>query len=411
MSNFMQYKIQAPSDVHGAIDLPASKSISNRALILKAMSLSTTPLTNLSDCDDTQVMLNAFNFDTSEIDVKAAGTSMRFLTAFFSRLPGEWIITGTKRMKQRPIHILVDALKSIGARIDYLENEGYPPLLIKGTTLEGGEISLSGSVSSQFISALMMIAPEMKKGLTINITEELISKPYIALTIGMMKEFGVCAKWEDNKIIIPHSNYHADSYLVEGDWSGASYWYEILALANKGELILKGLFNNSMQGDSKIAELFLDLGVNTEFTSDGVHLTKSAPRIKKMFYDFSNIPDLAQTFAVTCCMLNIPFLFSGLQTLKIKETDRIEALKNELKKLGFVVQDRDDSILEWDGEKCHPESKPVITTYEDHRMAMAFAPVALCIPNVWISEPHVVSKSYPRFWEHLKSIGFQITEE
>ena len=406
----MQYKITAPNAINSIIPLPASKSISNRALILNALSHSISEIANLSDCDDTNVMVEAFTSGSNLIDVKAAGTSMRFLTAFLSITPGEWIITGTERMKERPIHLLVDALVSLGARIQYLGNVGYPPLKIKGTALDGGEIYLSGDVSSQFISALLMIAPSMSKGLTINLEGNIISVPYIKLTLGMMAQFGVKTNWDGRTIKIHPETYRSTNYTVESDWSGASYWYEMAALADEAHIELKGLFKNSMQGDSKVAELFLDLGVATEYSDDGVVLTKTGKVTKKMFHNFVNEPDLAQTFVVTCCMMGIPFLFTGLQTLKIKETDRIEALKNEMKKLGYLLYDSENSILEWNGERCEPEVDPVIKTYEDHRMAMAFAPAAMKLEHIHIAHPKVVTKSYPRFWDDLKSVGFSIEE-
>lgn len=406
----MQYKIKAPGAVNDIIHLPASKSVSNRALILNALSLSTFDIANLSDCDDTNVMVEAFRSGSSLIDVKAAGTSMRFLTAFLAITPGEWVITGTERMKERPIHLLVDALVSLGARIQYLGKVGYPPLKIKGTSLDGGEIFLSGDVSSQFISALLMIAPTMNKGLTIHLEGDIISIPYIKLTLGMMAEYGVKTHWDGRTIKIHPEEYKATHYTVESDWSAASYWYEMAALLDDSRIELKGLFRNSMQGDSKVAELFLDLGVATEYTEDGVILTKTGKKTKKLFHNFVSEPDLAQTFAVTCCIMGIPFMFTGLQTLKIKETDRIEALKNELKKLGYLLYDSEDSILEWDGERCEPEANPVVKTYEDHRMAMAFAPAAIKLDHINIAEPKVVTKSYPRFWDDLKSVGFTIEE-
>lgn len=406
----MQYNIKAPRSIKSVVKLPASKSISNRALILNALSMGESKIENLSDCDDTKVMIDAFEMHSNLIDVKAAGTSMRFLTAFLSRFPGEWIITGTERMQERPIYVLVDALKALGARIDYLGKIGYPPLKIKGTALDGGEIHLSGEVSSQFISALLMIAPTMTKGLIIHLEGNIISVPYIKLTLGMMAQFGVKAHWEGNTIKIYPEEYRPTEYVVESDWSAASYWYEMAALSEDAEIELKGLFKNSMQGDSKVAELFLDLGINTEFTGSGVKLTKTSRIAKKMFHNFVNEPDLAQTFVVTCCLMNIPFLFTGLQTLKIKETDRIEALKAEMKKLGYIITDSENSILEWDGERCQPDKVPVIKTYEDHRMAMAFAPAAIKIENIKIAHPNVVTKSYPSYWENLKDVGYIISE-
>ncbi len=407
----MQYKIMAPKAINSTIALPASKSISNRALILNGLSLNASTLENLSDCDDTQVMIEAFRSGSSLIDVKAAGTSMRFLTALLAITPGEWIITGTERMQERPINILVEALTSLGARISYIANIGYPPLKIKGTALDGGDIYLSGDVSSQFISALLMIAPTMSKGLTIHLEGDIISIPYIKMTLGMMSQFGVKAHWEDKIIRIHPQEYRPTHYVVESDWSAASYWYEMDALRDSAHIELKGLFKESLQGDSKVSELFLDLGVNTEFTENGVILTKSDRITKKMFHNFVNEPDLAQTFVVTCCMMNIPFMFTGLQSLKIKETDRIEALKAEMKKLGYLIYDSQNSILEWNGERCEPETEAVIHTYEDHRMAMAFAPAAIKIDHINMAHPNVVTKSYPNYWNDLKTVGFTIEEK
>lgn len=408
----MKYKVTAPeASIQIDIKLPASKSISNRALILKALSNSTYPIENLSDCDDTRVMVEAFSSTDHTFDIGAAGTSMRFLTAYLSIRPGEWTITGSKRMQQRPINILVEALNTLGAHIEYLKNQGFPPLKIKGSVLSGGDIFLSGGISSQFISALLMIAPTMEKGLTLHLEGNIISIPYIKLTLSMMEQFGVKCDWEDNVIKIFPVIYKPIPYLVESDWSAASYWYSIVALSNDAQVELKGLFKNSGQGDSKVAELFLDLGVETQFTDEGVILSKTSRRVKKLFHNFVDEPDLAQTFAVTCCMMGIPFLFTGLQTLKIKETDRIEALKNELKKLGYVITDSQNSILEWNGETCKPEQDPMIATYEDHRMAMAFAPAALKLDNLTIAEPMVVTKSYPYFWDDLRKAGFSVSEQ
>ncbi len=409
----MQYKIMAPKAINSTIFLPSSKSISNRALILNALSMNASTLENLSDCDDTNVMIDAFksgSIGNNLIDVKAAGTSMRFLTALLAITPGEWIITGTERMQERPINILVEALTSLGARITYLGNIGYPPLKIKGTALDGGEIYLSGDVSSQFISALLMIAPMMSKGLTIHLEGNIVSIPYIKLTLGMMAQFGVKTHWDDKTIKIYPEEYKPTHYVVESDWSAASYWYEMAALADDAHIELKGLFKNSMQGDSRVAELFADLGISTEYTDESVVLKKTNKVTKKMFHNFVNEPDLAQTFVVTCCMMNIPFMFTGLQSLKIKETDRIEALKAEMKKLGYLIYDSENSILEWNGEKCEPEPDAVIKTYEDHRMAMAFAPAAIKLGHINIAHPNVVTKSYPRYWNDLKHVGFTVEE-
>ena len=408
----MKYLIKAPEErLRASVQLPASKSISNRALILNALSYSPYDIHNLSDCDDTEVMVKALNSDSRDFDIKAAGTAMRFLTAFLSKIVGEWTITGTERMKNRPIKLLVDALNSLGARIEYIEKEGYPPLRIFGSALQGGEISLAGGVSSQYISALLMIAPLMENGLTLHLEGNIISRPYINLTLQLMEQFGVKATWNGQTIKILPQEYKPIRFTVESDWSAASYWYSIMALSKNAEIELLGLFKNSLQGDAAGAKLFAQLGVGTTFTDRGVVLKYNGNVTKKLIYNFVNEPDLAQTFVVTCVLLNIPFRFTGLQSLKIKETDRIEALKTELRKLGYLLTDSNDSILEWNGERCEPEADPIIATYEDHRMAMAFAPAALVLlKGLKVADPEVVTKSYPAYWEDLRKAGFALIE-
>lgn len=405
----MNYHILAPARIQTVVQLPASKSISNRALILNALSYSPYDIKNLSDCDDTGVMVNALNSNDNHFDVKAAGTAMRFLTAFLSKVVGEWVITGTERMKQRPIKLLVEALNSVGARIEYMENEGYPPLHIFGSALQGGEITMSGGVSSQYISALLMIAPLMEKGLTIHLKGNIISRPYIHLTLQLMEQYGVKAHWIGSSIKILPQEYKPVRFTVESDWSAASYWYEIMLLSKNTQIELEGLFKNSFQGDAKGAELFARLGIGTTFTGQGIRLYRNGNTCPKLTYNFIDEPDLAQTFVVACVLTNTPFRFTGLQSLKIKETDRIEALKTELRKIGYILQDSNNCILEWNGERCAPETSPVIATYEDHRMAMAFAPATLVLEDgITIADPGVVSKSYPCYWEDLKKAGFEV---
>ncbi len=385
------------------INLPASKSISNRALILNALAYSPYDINNLSDSDDTRVLLKALESNDNHFDIGAAGTSMRFLTAFLSKTLGEWTITGSERMKQRPIKILVEALNNLGAKIEYMEKEGFPPLRIFGSALMGGKIKLNGGVSSQYISALMMVAPYMQNGLRIILEGKIISRPYIYMTLGMMKEYGVTADFTDNIIDIKPQTYNPIPFTVESDWSGASYWYEILSIAGDGKIFLKGLRENSYQGDSKVAQLFEQLGVCSTYEEEGVLLTGTGKYTDKMAYDFTDQPDLAQTFAVTCCIKNIPFYFTGLESLKIKETDRIAALITELGKLGYILHEPQEGGLAWQGDRKETTGQVSIATYEDHRMAMAFAPVALT-REITIEHPEVVSKSYPRFWEDLKKL-------
>ena len=388
------------------INLPSSKSISNRALILNALAYSPYEVKNVSDCDDTRVMIKALDSNDSTFDIGAAGTSMRFLTAFLSKTVGEWIITGSERMKQRPIKLLVDALNSLGARIEYVENEGFPPLRIFGSAMMGGEIRLNGGVSSQYISALMMIAPYMQNGLKILLEGNVISVPYIRMTMSMMKEYGVNVTFENNIIDIQPQQYNPIEYTVESDWSAASYWYEVLSLVGNGQIFLKGLYKNSTQGDSKVAELFTQLGVETEYQSNGVLLSATGNYCTEFQYDFIDQPDLAQTFAVTCCMLHIPFHFKGVQSLKIKETNRVAALIAELAKLGYTLFETAEGELAWKNESCEAANDIRIKTYEDHRMAMAFAPAALKTA-LTIEEAQVVSKSYPAFWDDFEKIQTQ----
>ena len=399
------------------VDLPASKSISNRALIIHALSGGSTLPENLSDCDDTSVIIEALRTMPEEINIKAAGTAMRFMTAYLSVTPGTHILTGTERMKHRPIGILVDALRTLGANIEYIGEEGYPPIRITGSTLKGGLLEIHGNVSSQYISALLMIGPMLKDGLTLRLIDHIISRPYIDLTLWMMGEFGAEAEWTSaDTITVNPKPYKSRDYFIENDWSGASYWYEILALNDdpESEIRLTGLMDGSKQGDSITRYIFSLLGVKTKLQSkkagipQTITLKKNGHCVPKLEYDFVNCPDLAQTFVVACAAMNIPFHFTGLSTLKIKETDRIEALKTEMRKLGYVVKDIDGSELLWDGERCEPSLEQGIDTYEDHRMALAFAPYAMKHNGLVINNPQVVTKSYPHYWDHLRQAGFKV---
>lgn len=412
-----QYRLTAPRRLDMTVDLPASKSISNRALIIHALSGGSTLPENLSDCDDTSVIIEALRTMPEEINIKAAGTAMRFMTAYLSVTPGTHILTGTERMKHRPIGILVDALRTLGANIEYIGEEGYPPLRITGSTLKGGLLEIHGNVSSQYISALLMIGPMLKDGLTLRLLDHIISRPYIDLTLWMMGEFGAEAEWTSaDTITVSPKPYKSRDYFIENDWSGASYWYEMLALNDdpESEIRLTGLMDGSKQGDSITRYIFSLLGVKTKLQSkkagipQTITLKKNGHCVPKLEYDFVNCPDLAQTFVVACAAMNIPFHFTGLSTLKIKETDRIEALKTEMRKLGYVVKDIDGSELLWDGERCEPSLEQGIDTYEDHRMALAFAPYAMKHNGLVINNPQVVTKSYPHYWDHLRQAGFKV---
>ena len=417
----MQYKITPPRLIRQTIKLPASKSISNRALVIHALSGSQTMPENLSDCDDTEVIVRALHDNPYEINIKAAGTAMRFMTALLSVREGEeHVLTGTERMQHRPIGILVEALRKLGADISYAGEEGFPPLRIHGRSLEGGLLEIPGNISSQYISALLLIGPMLREGLTLHLTGDIISRPYIDLTLWTMREFGADPEWSDYETIVVKSlPYQERPYYIENDWSAASYWYEMIALSKTedDEIVLKGLMDGSKQGDSQVRYIFSLLGVKTVFkdTREGVPTTvmlkHSGRCVPKLEYDFVNCPDLAQTFVVCCALLGVKFHFRGLSTLKIKETDRIEALKKEMRKLGYIIHDRNNSELLWNGERCEPDLKAGIDTYEDHRMALAFAPAALRIDGLRINNPQVVTKSYPHYWDDLAQCGFCMEEQ
>ena len=401
------------------VKLPASKSISNRALIIYALSDCCILPENLSDCDDTEVIIRALRNRPATIDIGAAGTAMRFTTAYLAATDsGEHVLTGTERMKHRPIKVLVDALRRLGANIEYEGAEGFPPLRIKGQRLEGGRLEIEGNISSQYISALLMIGPVLSKGLMLHLKGEIISRPYIDLTLWTMREFGADAEWSSvDTIEVKPKPYQARSYYIENDWSAASYWYEMVALSDdkEVEVHLQGLMDGSKQGDSSVRYIFSLLGVKTSFGSlksgrpTKVTLRKNGHCVPRLEYDFVNSPDLAQTFVVTCCAMGVPFRFTGLQTLKIKETDRIKALKTEMAKLGYTLKSSNDCELSWDGQRSAFSSPVVIDTYDDHRMALAFAPLALQ-QSITIANPQVVTKSYPQFWSDLRDAGFVIQE-
>ena len=407
----MKYLVSKPNKtIVGSIILPSSKSIANRALIIHALSNSPFPIENLSDSDDTRVMKQVFNSNSNHFDIGHAGTAMRFLTAFLSKIVGEWIITGSDRMKQRPIGILVDALNKLGAKIEYLENDGFPPLKIYGSHLKGCVLELDGSVSSQYISALLMIAPTLEDGLTLRLKNKIMSRSYIEMTLKLMEQFGVTHVWKGNEIRISEQKYIARQFSVEADWSGASYWYEMAVLADEVDLELIGLTTDSLQGDSVLANWFEKLGIQTEKTEKGSRLKKIGKALPKFLQlNFIENPDVAQTFAVLCVMKQIPFHFTGLETLKIKETNRIAALQDELAKFGAKIDEPTHGELKWDGTfPIEKQTVPEIETYHDHRMAMAFAPACQTFVSLAILDPMVVTKSYPGFWDDLKKMGFEV---
>ncbi|MBQ5392265.1 MAG: 3-phosphoshikimate 1-carboxyvinyltransferase [Bacteroidaceae bacterium] len=407
--------VSASKTLNTCIVLPASKSISNRALVINALSNGSMPIENISDCDDSMVVVAALRDMPRVIDIKAAGTAMRFLTSLLATRPGEeHIITGTERMRNRPISVLVDALRALGADIDYEEGVGYPPLKISGRRLKGGHLMLPGNVSSQYISSLLMIGPTLEQGLTLALEGEIISRPYIDMTLAIMRQYGARAEWVGEKEIrVEPVPYEPIPYYVESDWSAASYWYEMVALSadEEASVVLPGLFEDSLQGDAAVAKMFEPLGVETVMEQGRVLIRKSGRRVETCEWNMLAQPDLAQTIVVTCCMKGVHFRISGLQTLRIKETDRIAALQKELLKYGFVLTAEGDDVLQWNGEMSGQPVVPEhvsIDTYDDHRMAMAFAPIALVKGSVVINNPEVVSKSYPSFWEDMRSAGFNI---
>lgn len=415
----MQYMITPPRHVDTRILLPASKSISNRALIIHALTGGNVMPENLSDCDDTKVIIRALSHRPEVIDIKAAGTAMRFMTAYLSVTEGEHTITGTERMKHRPIGVLVDALRYLGAEIEYAGEKGFPPLRIRGRQLEGGRLEIPGNVSSQYISALLMIAPVLSKGLEMKLTGGIVSRPYIDLTLHLMHQFGVSAEWTDiDSITVKPQPYRQRPYTIENDWTAASYWYEVLALTDElgSKVVLPGMMDGSRQGDSAVRYIFSLLGIKTAFADreadrlTDATLTRHSCMLNRMDYDFTNQPDLAQTLIATCPVLGIPFHFTGLGSLRIKETDRIEAMKTEMEKLGYILHADSGTELSWESDRCEPAAQPVIDTYEDHRMAMSFAPLAIRLGRIGINHPEVVSKSYPHYWNDLRRAGFHIVQ-
>ena len=399
--------------IQASIALTGSKSESNRALILQALSQGLVSVENLSKAADTQTLLHILNSqlgtqNPQHIDVGPAGTAMRFLTALLATQPGEYTLTGSQRMKERPIDILVDALQKLGAHINYLEQDGYPPLLIKGPfEQKETKISIQGNFSSQYISALLLIAPILPKGLCLELEGDLTSKPYVEMTLAMLAQSGIKHSWEGNQICIEQQDFKAGILVVEPDWSAASYWYALAALAQEASLSMPHLQAYSLQGDSKITELMANFGITSQFKNGELLLTKESKTPERKIFDLKDCPDLAQTLIVCCAALGHEATFTGLETLKIKETNRIKALQTELLKIGVNLIEK-NLTYKLDCSKRVLPKKIQIATYEDHRMAMAFAPLALLIDEVEIMEPQVVAKSYPHFWDDLKTAGFEI---
>lgn len=416
-------QITPPSyPIKGRISISGSKSISNRYLILSEVLGESIELKNLATAEDTRLLKQALEVihqashidDVDKIcliDIGHAGTDMRFLTSLLAIKKGRWTLTGSDRMKQRPIKELVEALQQLGADITYLEKEGYPPLRINGKTLTGGEVEIRANVSSQFISSLLLISCALKEGIRLRLIEDSVSEPYVNMTMALLREANIPCTVQDRVIDVKpsiSSGWKSASVTIESDWSSASYWYSFCALNKHASLALSYFNPESLQADARLPEIYSQLGVHTEFEEGTVKLSCRSEPVKTFHYNFTDCPDLAQTVAVTCFGLGIEASLSGLSTLKIKETDRIEALKTELEKLGAKVDCGPDFIDLQGASHVSGQNSSVVMTYNDHRMAMSFAPLCLVMGSVRIDDPEVVRKSYPAFWEDLKSLGFSV---
>ena len=408
-------KSKETAGVEACIAVTGSKSESNRLLLLQALYPNIT-IQNLSNSDDTVVLKQALETTSKTVDIHHAGTAMRFLTAYFASNEGaDVVLSGSKRMHERPIKILVDALKDLGAKIEYIDVDGYPPLRIYGAKLKSDFVKMKANVSSQYISALLLIAPSLPKGLTLELEGAITSTPYIKMTLALLNQIEVSTSFEQNKInISPKEAVKDTSLVVESDWSSASYFYSLIALSNDWKVTLTSYSGKSLQGDAELVDIYKNLGVETVFNASetAITLSKSGEKVASFLsLDLSNTPDIAQTIAVTCFGLGIGCKLTGLHTLKIKETDRLSALKTELEKLGAIISitndaleleiNDDDTFSKANGEICK------IDTYQDHRMAMAFAPLALKSPLI-INEPMVVTKSFPSFWKDLETMGIEV---
>lgn len=420
MSKNALVSFKGTKNINTEIQLTGSKSECNRALIISALSKKLVKVENLSNAADTVTLNGILNNleeeleveiqESKTVDVGPAGTAMRFLSAYLSAKNGNFLLTGTERMKQRPIGILAEALKTIGADISYAEAEGFPPLNIVGPlNQKTAEVKIKGDISSQYISALLMIAPILPQGLTLEIEGELTSKPYVDMTLDMLAEVGIAHSWNENSISIKPQVFKAGTLVVEPDWSAASYWYSIAALADEAEISLPALKEKSLQGDSQIKNIMKVFGIATSKTNNGIAISNLGLSLDtKEVLDLKTCPDLAQTIVVIAAALGKNMAFTGLETLKIKETDRIAALQNELAKIGVTFTE-DNLVYTLNTDNLHFPDKVTFATYEDHRMAMAFAPLALLINEVEIEEMQVVEKSYPYYWEDLKKAGFDVS--
>ncbi|MFS4494887.1 3-phosphoshikimate 1-carboxyvinyltransferase [Maribacter sp. 2308TA10-17] len=408
----MKLHLSGPSNnlLQQDIQITGSKSESNRSLLLQAL-YSGISISNLSNSDDAEVMQKGLQISSGIVDIHHAGTAMRFLTSYFASQEGKEVtLTGSQRMTERPIKVLVDALRNLGADIEYEKNDGYPPIRITGKKLTKNRVSLPADISSQYISSLLLTAPSLENGLELELIGKITSVPYIKMTLALLNEIGVESSFEGNTIkVIPKASVNKTNLVVESDWSSASYFYSIVALSDVGtEIILSAYKENSLQGDSVLAKIYTDFGVQTIFEDHKIIVKKTENcQLQGVQYDLANAPDIAQTIAVTCFGLGISCILTGLHTLKIKETDRLEALHTELSKLGAVIFVSDEDLTL--APSTDIKSDIAIDTYNDHRMAMAFAPLAMRT-SIILNDAEVVSKSYPDYWKDLKTLKFGVKE-
>lgn len=410
----MDYRLFPPEEIiETSVRLPLSKSVSARTLIMAYLTpgVVAPPTDRIADCDDTAILRHVLENNLSaKVDVGAAGTAMRFLTALFAALPGrDVVLTGTERMCRRPIGPLVEALRALGANIRYLGEEGFPPMEISGKRLSGGKISIEAGLSSQFISALMMVAPTMENPLSLDLCGDITSLPYIRMTAEMMRRRGVDVQLDRDRLTVPNTPYLRSVDDAEPDWSAASFWYEIAAIS-AGWVTIEGLNNNALQGDREVAGIFERLGVLTDYTDEGAELSATPDLYSRLDVDMSDMPDAVPAVTVTAAMTGIPFRLTGVSSLRIKECDRLEALQRELLKFGIIIEFENDDTMVWDGTRRPIREIPSVETYDDHRIAMAFAPASLFMPGLVILNPGVVNKSYPGYWEDLARAGFRIVD-
>ena len=392
--------------IYGSIDLESSKSISNRLLIIKELCKTKFEIQNLSNARDTKILFEILsNYKTrKDLNCEDAGTALRFIIAFLATREGIWRVSGSKRMHERPVKPLIDCLKDLGTEIKYLENKGFPPIEIKSKKLKSKKLSLAGDISSQFISALLLVAPTIENGLTLEITSKVLSKPYIAMTLGLMSEFGIGHSWKNNVIKVKQQNYLAKNIKVENDWSAASFWYSFLALSKSGEIKIPNLYANSFQGDSVLSSIYLKLGIKTEFNEDSIILNKTKNVAKELELDLSNHPDLALPIIVTCCGLGIKAHLMGLESLKVKESNRLECIKQELRKFNISCEIDSTSIKIKENQNIvQPTS--IIECHNDHRIAMSIAPLCMKVDSIKFDDKEVVNKSYPKFWKDIDRVS------